>query len=81
MIVKEPEGVRPRDTYSPVALGVILAICVALLLFIVFFIAAVVIGSYRQCRQRQVHIASKTNKMPHKESCSLRYYNKDIHNG
>ena len=59
LIVDEPEGVRPRDTYSPVALAVVIAIGVALLLFIVFFIAALVFGACRSRRQRRAAITSK----------------------
>lgn len=60
LIVEEPEGVRPRDTFSPVALAVVIAIGVALLLFIVFFVAALVFGTYRSRRQRQRAIAGKS---------------------
>ena len=58
LIVEEPGGVRPGDTFSPVALAVMIAIGVALLLFIVFFIAALMFGAYQQRRQRRIALAS-----------------------
>ena len=59
LIVEEPEGIRPRNTYSPFALGVIIGIGVALILFIVVFILSVGFGAYRLRKQRQINFASK----------------------
>ena len=59
MIVEEPGGIRPTDTFSPVALAVVIVLAVALLIFIVLFIAALIVGTYQSRRRRQITLASK----------------------
>jgi hypothetical protein len=59
VIVEEPEGFRPRDTFNPVALAVVIAIGVLVLLFIVFFIVALMFGTCQSRRRRRKAIASK----------------------
>lgn len=71
MIVEDPGGVRPRDTFSPVALAVVIAIGVFLLLFIVFFIAALIVGTYRSRRQGQRAITSRLHVMFIMHACDL----------